>query len=194
MYQDHLVNKTARLTTTLSAAVAVLAAPAAASGPSTGSAAPRAHLRRTGTVAVPAPLERAFPLFTPLGERRWAPGWEPRFQYPADGEPRLGATFTTHGDDGRETIWMILDWDPTGHRVRYARVTPGLKTGTVEVVCAPGAGATTVATVTYELTALTPEGDADLATWTESWYASYLAEWEAQIAAALRAAETRAGS
>lgn len=186
MYHYHVMNKTTRLSTTLSAAVAVLAAPAAAS-PSTGSVAPRAHLRRAGTVAVPAPLERAFPLFTPLGERRWAPGWDPSFQHPADGEPRVGATFTTRGEDGRETIWMILDWDPTEHRVRYARVTPGLKTGTVEVVCTPGPGGTTTAAVTYELTALTPEGDADLESWTESWFASYLGEWETQIAAALAA-------
>lgn len=185
MYHSNAMSKTLRRSTTLSVAAAALAAQSIAASPSTGFLAPRAHLRRTGIVAVPAPLERAFPLFTPLGERRWAPGWEPRFQYPADGEPNVGATFTTRGEDGRETIWMILDWDPAEHRVRYARVTPGLKTGTVEVTCAPGARATTVATVTYELTALSPEGDADLSTWTESWFAGDLAEWEAQIAAAL---------
>jgi hypothetical protein len=64
----------------------------------------------------------------------------------------------------------------------------------VEVVCSPGARATTVATVTYELTALSPEGDADLATWTGSWFAGYLAEWEAQIAAALATPEPRTGA
>lgn len=183
MYQNNEMTETTRLSTTLSAASSA-----------DGSVAPRAHLLRTGTVAVSAPLERAFPLFTPLGERRWAPGWDPRFQHPADGEPRVGATFTTRGEDGRETIWMILDWDPAAHRVRYARVTPGLKTGTVEVVCAPRARATSVATVTYELTALSPEGDADLATWTAGWFAGYLAEWETQIAAALATPGPAAGA
>jgi hypothetical protein len=182
MYQNNAMANTARLTSSPSAD---LAAPTSATPAEAAPEPTRVHIRRTGTVAVPAPLERSFPLFTPLGERLWAPGWEPRFQFPADGEPCAGATFTTRGEDGRETIWMMADWDPAGHRVRYARVTPGLKTGTVEVVCTPGDRATTVATVTYELTALTPAGDADLATWTEDWYASYLAEWETQIAAAL---------
>ena len=182
------MNKTARLTSTPSAAVAALAALAPAAPAEAAPSAARVHIRRTGTVAVPASLERSFPLFTPLGERLWAPGWEPRFQFPADGEPRAGATFTTRGEDGRETIWMIVDWQPEAHRVRYARVTPGLRTGTVEVSCAAGPDDTTLATATYELTALTPDGDADLASWTEGWYASYLADWQRQIATALGAA------
>ncbi len=154
----------------------------------------RIHLRRTGTVTLSAPLARAFDLFTPLGERAWAPGWEPRFHFPASGEACSGAVFSTHGDDGRETLWVIVDWQPERHRVRYARVTPGRRAGTVEVSCTEGPRGTTLATVTYELVALTPEGDADLATWTESWYAGYLEEWGRQIAAAQCAEETKAGS
>jgi len=178
------MTNSALLVTTISASLA--AAPAAAASP--------VHVLRTGRVAVATSPELAFDLFTPLGERRWAPGWEPRFLYPADGGPRVGATFTTRAEDGRETIWMILDWVPAEHRVRYARVTPGLKTGTVEVVCTPGARTTTVATATYELTALSPEGDADLATWTAGWFAGYLQEWETQIAAALAVPEPTAGA
>jgi hypothetical protein len=175
MYHNQPMTNPALLLTTISAALAT--APAAA--------APPVHVQRTGRVAVATSAELAFDLFTPLGERRWAPGWEPRFHHPADGAPRVGATFTTRGEDGRETIWMILDWVPAARRVRYARVTPGLKTGTVEVALAPAPGGSTVATVTYDLVALSPEGAADLATWTESWYAGYLREWEEQIAAAL---------
>jgi hypothetical protein len=137
-------------------------------------------------VSVAAPPDRAFPLFTPLGERLWAPGWEPHPHSPADGEARAGAVFSTQGEDGRGTLWVIVDWEPERYLVRYARVTPGLRAGTVEVACAPGPDDSTVATVTYDLTALGPAGDAALATWTESWYAEYLAEWQRQIAAALR--------
>lgn len=155
------------------------AAPAPAAAP--------VHVVRTGRVAVPAPPAQAFDLFTPLGERRWAPGWEPRFHHPADGRPEHGTTFTTRDETGRETIWRILDWDPRGHRVRYSRVTPGLKAGTVDVALSAAHDDTTVAYVTYDLVALSPEGAADLETWTEPWYAGFLAEWERQIAAALAA-------
>ena len=46
-------------------------------------------------------------------------------------------------------------------------------------------------TVTYELTALTSEGDAELATWTEAWYADYLAGWQRQIEEHLGTARSR---
>jgi len=177
MYQDPYMTNPALLVTTLSASLAAVAP----------SPTDSVHVVRTGRVAVALTPTAAFGLFTPLGERRWAPGWEPRFHHPADGRPEAGTTFTTRGEDGRETIWRILDWDPAGHRVRYSRVTPGLKAGTVEVALAPAPGDATVATVTYDLVALSPEGEADLATWTEDWYAGFVAEWERQIAAALAA-------
>jgi hypothetical protein len=145
----------------------------------------RIHLRRTGEVTVALPLERAFPLFTPEGERLWAPGWDPVAHYPAAGSPVEGAVFSTIGDDGLTTLWVIVDWQPERHRVRYARITPARRAGTVEVECRTRGGGATVARVTYELTALSPEGDAELAGWTESWYRRFLAEWEEQIAAAL---------
>ena len=149
-------------------------------------ASPRSrHLVRSGQVAVPVPLDHALELFTPLGERCWVPGWDPSFHYPADGAARAGAVFSTRGEDGRETLWVIVDWQPEHHRIRYSRVTPGRRAGTVEVVCAAGRTGASVAFVTYELTALSEEGEAELAAWTADWYAGYLREWEGAIAASL---------
>jgi hypothetical protein len=147
----------------------------------------RRHVSLTGEVRVGAPLTDAFPLFTPEGERVWAPGWDPEHHHPAGGETVRGGVFTTPGDDGRTTIWVVVDWNPESCSVRYARVTPGLRAGTVAVACRAAGAEATVARVTYELAALTPEGDAELANWTELWYAGFLAEWEAQIATALAA-------
>lgn len=147
----------------------------------------RTFVSRTGEVRVAAPLAAAFPLFTPAGERLWAPGWDPEFHHPADGAAVRGAIFTTCGDDGRTTLWVLVDWEPERHSVRYARVTPGLRAGIVAVACRADGEQATIARVTYELAALNPEGDADLAAWTEGWYEGYLAEWEALIAAALAA-------
>lgn len=145
----------------------------------------RTRLVRTGAVAVAAPLETAFPLFTPAGEKLWVAGWDPDFHFPADGTTVEGGAFSTAGADGRATHWVIVDWQPERHRVRYARVTPGLRGGTVEVECrADGAGGT-VARVTYDLVAFNAEGDADLAGWTDDWYRDFLAGWEREIAAAL---------
>jgi len=134
---------------------------------------------------VAAPVEQAFELFTPLGERRWVAGWAPELHHPPGGEPVAGAVFTTAGEDGLLTHWVLVDWEPERHRVRYARITPGRRAGTVEVRCEATGAASTVVRVTYELTALGDAGDADLAGWSEAWFAGYLAGWERDIARGL---------
>jgi hypothetical protein len=148
-------------------------------------AAGRTRVVRTGEVAVSAPPDVAFPLFTPAGEKLWVAGWDPDFHLPAAGEAVAGGAFSTVGADGRTAHWVIVDWRPERHGVRYARITPGLRGGTVEVECrAAGAGGT-VARVTYDLVAFSDEGDTDLAGWTEEWFRDYLAGWEREIAAFL---------
>jgi hypothetical protein len=122
-----------------------------------------------GTLHVDRAPADAIHLFTPEGERLWAPGWNPEYA--------SGTVFTTdHGDE--DTIWLVVDETPTTRR--YARVTPGVKAGTVEVRCEPD-GAHTTAHVTYELTALGPRAGLDHFA---DHYPAMLAEWERLIAAA----------
>jgi Polyketide cyclase / dehydrase and lipid transport len=123
-----------------------------------------------GTVEVPLPPEEALALFTPAGERSWVPGWDPQFASGEDTSP--GTTFTTH--DGH-TFWVIADHSPD--TMRYARVTPGVHAGTVEVRCEP-AGTATRAHVTYDLTGHGVDEFADE-------FPAMLAEWERLIAASL---------
>ncbi len=160
--------------------------PSTAHHPAPATSAPRTHLRRTGSLRVAAPVERAFELFTPQGERGWVAGWSPEFHHPPGGEPIAGAVFTTAGEDGSRTHWVLIDWEPERHRVRYARITPGRRAGTVDVRCAEAGTASSVVRVTYELSALSEAGDADLAGWSEAWYAEFLAGWERDIARYLR--------
>jgi len=128
----------------------------------------------SGTVEVPLPPDEAISLFTPAGERAWAPGWDPRFPSGEDTSP--GTTFTTH--EGR-TVWVIADRTPAS--MRYARITPGVHAGTVEVRCEP-AGDATRAHVTYELTGLDDPVTVDR--FAED-FPAMLAKWERLIAASL---------
>jgi Polyketide cyclase / dehydrase and lipid transport len=128
----------------------------------------------TGTVEVPLPPDKALALFTPEGERAWAPGWDP--QFPSGEETSPGTTFTTHG--GR-TVWVIADRTPDS--MRYARITPGVHAGTVEVRCEP-AGPGTRAHVTYDLTAL---GDRATVDHFAEGFPAMLADWERLIAGSL---------
>jgi hypothetical protein len=143
------------------------------------------HVEHTGTLRVPLPLARAFPLFTPEGERAWVPGWEPVYLFPRQPSADAGTVFTTrHGDE--ETHWVVLRHAPAEGVAEYARFAPATRAGTVRVECTPtGAGETTVR-VGYALTALTPAGNAVLAALTPAAFAAMLAEWEELIRRSLR--------
>jgi hypothetical protein len=58
---------------------------------------------------------------------------------------------------GRRVTWIVIDRDGD-RQIRYARVAAGGDAGTVEVRLRPVDEHTEV-TVTYALTALTPDGD-----------------------------------
>ena len=120
------------------------------------------------SIRVPLPPERAMHLFTPAGERLWAPHWDPRFPAGEDGDGSAPGTVFLTGD----THWVVVDRTPA--RVRYARVTPGVRAGTVEVVVRPD-GEHAIADVTYEMTAFAAGDEFDPA----------VHEWEPAIAAAL---------
>ena len=141
-------------------------------------------VRRSGTLRVAAPMARAFPLFTPDGERLWVPGFDPQYLHPLSGEQGVGAIFTTaHG--GEDALWMVLRFSPSEGVADYARVTPGSRGGTVQVALEPVDAATTQATITYDLTSTSEAGDEKLAAFTGAAYAEMLADWERKIAEAV---------
>ena len=141
-------------------------------------------VRRRGTLRVAAPMARAFPFFTPDGERLWVPGFDPQYLHPLSGEQGVGAIFTTaHG--GEDTLWMVLRFSPSEGVAEYARVTPGSRGGTVQVALEPLDDDTTQATITYDLTSTSQAGDEKLGAFTDAAYAAMLSDWERKIAQAV---------
>ena len=140
----------------------------------------RTAVHRATEITVGLPPEQAMVLFTPEGERPWAEGWDPHYPQP-DRQEGPGAVFTT-GHGGHQTTWIMVDQGPGG--VRYARVTEGMTAGTVAVDVVQSRERSTRVRVTYDLTALTPAGEA----WLESFDAEYenaIGGWDTEIAAAL---------
>jgi len=142
---------------------------------------------RAAEFTVALPLEQTMALFTADGEREWAgDGWDPRFLSPErrDGP---GAVFTT--EHSGHTTWVMVDHQ--SDRVRYARVSDGLTAGTIAVQAVaevdPDAGAdpnVTRVRVTYDLTALSAEGERWLAHF-DAGYADEIASWAGDIARAI---------
>jgi hypothetical protein len=133
--------------------------------------------RLTGRITVALPAGEAYRLFTPLGERDWAHGWDPRFPVPAPDDAEPGTVFETRAHD-QPTIWVVTGREP-GRRICYARVTPGDLAGTVTVTISPAGGGSEVE-VTYELTPLTATARARLRDFAEG-YAAYLRSWQEAI-------------
>ena len=139
------------------------------------------RVRLSGHIDVALSPLRAFTLFTPAGERAWADGWDPQFPCPAADDTDPGAVFVTrHGDHA--TTWVVTGREPPA-AIRYVQVTPGHRAGIISVGCQPAAAGTRV-TVGYDLTALTPEANAELDRFAAG-YPHFLARWEQAIARAI---------
>ncbi|MDX8478070.1 hypothetical protein RFN28_06200 [Mesorhizobium sp. VK24D] len=79
------------------------------------------------------------------------------------------------------TLWACTDWDPQGHRVRYARVTPESRFGFVEVACREAGCGGTEASIAYTLTALNEAGRLYLSALTENAFAQMIEAWKVRI-------------
>lgn len=156
-------------------ALAAMAAPAAMANAGF-EAATATH---TGTLHVDAAPEHAFQLFNAPGEKLWIDEWDPVILSGGDGRPK-GSVFVT-GEGTHQTTWVVVDYDAVALHVRLARITPGSRAGTVEVNArSDGSGGAEIE-VTYELTALSEDGNQALAEFDANHFAHMLAEWEQMI-------------
>lgn len=130
-----------------------------------------------------APRSMVLPLFTALGEREWADGWDPEIL--SGGEAR-GSAFRTRSATGQETIWVVAEYDPLQGRASYARAALGSNIGLVDVTCTDAADGGTDVSVRYTLTALGSGGRSFVRDFLDpANYTRMIDEWHAATAAAL---------
>ena len=142
------------------------------------------HISRTGTITVDLGFEETLELFTPEGERRWVADWQPEYLYRAGGGDEIDTVFRTrHG--GEETLWIVLDHDPEEGTAAYSRITPGSRLGTVTIEVEGIDERSCWVEVCYEMTGLSPQGNAVLKALDARAFRSMLDEWQQRIAALL---------
>jgi Polyketide cyclase / dehydrase and lipid transport len=135
----------------------------------------------TGSLVVAAPIEKAFALFSPLGELTWVPDWNPELLHPAGVDWARGQIFRTREETG-EAVWIVTDLDPAAHRVEYHRVEPHRFVARVRVRCAPSGEERTEVSTAYAFFALSEEGNRDIEAMSDSAYADKMRRWERWIA------------
>ena len=139
------------------------------------------HVVKSHTIEIEARPEVVFPLFSPMGEKKWVEGWNPVMHYPRSGEAMEGAVFATRPEGEAETIWAIVKYEPATWRVEYLRVTPSSRVAVVEVRCEEADGGKTRARVTYTFTALSEEGNRYISDFTDDRYREYIESWQQAI-------------
>ncbi len=145
---------------------------------------PRA-VRLAGGFTVATDADTAFPLFSPLGEKAWVPGWAPDLIHPAGVDWAEGLIFKTREELG-DAIWVVSRLDWAGHHVEYYRVEPERYVVRIIVDCTPAAERTTSVSVVYEFAGLSERGNADIAAMSGEAYAAKMIRWSQMIGAILQ--------
>jgi hypothetical protein len=136
----------------------------------------------TAEFEISQPVQSVFPLFTPEGEKLWAPGW--------DYDNLMGTNsldedylFLTRSRDhaAREAIWIVKRYTPERHRVQYYKIEPGEKVGIIEVACAALSSGSTEVQVTYRYVGLSETGNRSVERFTNKDYEAFIEEWKRLI-------------
>lgn len=152
--------------------------------------APHLKVAREHSFTVALPAAAAFVLFTPLGEKNWAEGWNPVFPAAGDLPLRDGTVFTVeaphpHGRGSIQSVWSVSRHEPP-RLIEYRNVILDLRATRIQVECAAAGAKTTRVTVRYEYTGLSAEGDAIIAEITAERFAAMIGQWRDSIAAYIR--------
>jgi hypothetical protein len=152
-----------------------------------GAARPAALEQRTQsfTIMLKGAVADVTPFFGPVREAEWAPTWTPRFIHPAEGAQREGVVFTTTSADGKERLWLLTTYDVKEGRVEYVFVVPGFTANEVKIQVLPDGERQCKATITYRHSALSPEGNKEVAKLDVHWAEQQRVHWETAINQAL---------
>jgi hypothetical protein len=137
-------------------------------------------IRLAGSITLRGPVGKVFPLFSPLGEKRWVPEWSPQLLHPPGAVWEEGMIFRTREETG-DAIWTVTRLDPGRHEVRYERVEPERYVARIEVRCSETAAGTTEASTVYEFVGLSRKGNDEIAAMSQEGYAEKMARWERWI-------------
>jgi hypothetical protein len=143
-----------------------------------------AAIELTGRIVLSGDVDRIFPLFSPLGEKQWVPGWDPRIVHPAGAEWEEKMIFLTREESG-EAAWYVTRLDRASHEVVYHRLEPLRYVARVEVRCREAWGGRTEATVKYSFTGLSEDGNREISAVTQAAYDAKMGRWKEWLRAAL---------
>jgi hypothetical protein len=162
--------------------------PAAAPTPTAAPAALHTA-ERAFTIELPATVAAAAPMFGPVREREWEPGWAPTFVHPTQPAQTAGAVFTTSDAHGKG-LWVLTDYDPSAGRIAYVVLQPDLVVAQLRIELSARGDDACAVTVTSRRTALSSAGN-EVVDRFALHFAAQGPHWQEAVAGALRRAAPR---
>jgi hypothetical protein len=131
---------------------------------------------------LPRDIASVFPLFSPEGEKLWAPEWD-YINLLGSMDLQSDDVFLTDSHDHKSTqaIWIVADYDPVKHYVSYYKIEPGEKVGKVIVECFRQTDTSTLVRVTYRYTGLSDSGNQFITGFTKKAYREFIGEWRSLL-------------
>jgi len=127
--------------------------------------------------------EKVFPLFGPIEEAKWAPGWAPNVVFSTNAGIEEHMVFTTKGHHQQEAdyTWIVSKFDPETMSVEYT-VFAAERMWWISVQCAETTEKNqTKAEIRYTFIGLTERGNMMNRHIMSSMFAHDLKDWEEQI-------------
>ncbi len=134
---------------------------------------------RTYTQHLVAPPDKVFPLLCPVREVDWIDGWDPLAVFSQSGLAERDCVFITKGSPDN-AIWYITQHDLCAGLVEMLKITPSVTACKLTIQLRAVEGGSE-AEISYSHTSLGPAGDALVESFTDSYYASFMKEWESRI-------------
>ena len=127
-------------------------------------------------------IASVFPLFSPEGEKLWAPGWD-YTNLLGSKDLQRDDVFLTDSHDHKSTnaIWIVSDYDPVKHYVSYYKIEPSEKVGKVVVECFQQTETSTLVKVVYKYIGLSDSGNQFITGFTKKAYEEFIGEWRSLL-------------
>jgi len=130
------------------------------------------------TVFVKGSVAETTPLFGPVRESEWAPTWKPHFLHPSGGGQAEGVLFTAVSGDGHERLWLMTRFDANAGQVDYVFISPGFTAAELKIRVAADGPDKCKVTVTYRYSALSPQGNQEVAKVNSDWAEQHRIHWQ----------------
>jgi hypothetical protein len=140
------------------------------------------QISRTARIILNDRIEKVFPLFSPLGEKKWVNGWSPDFLFPINGDFKENLVFKTESSNTAEEEynWITSYLSKEEYLVVYTVFTEN-RVWTIKVQCIKTNLEKTEAQIIYTFTGLNKIGDEINRDSLEKMYSKDLKDWEHAI-------------